>query len=101
MSHRQWTLQASANYPQTLLCWLCLFSASWYDKPLRQEHHFNMEALQTFGFATEEFKVTPDRLGVYLPVVCSSDFHHTVSIWLTSMCQEHIDNPSKYLHYCP
>lgn len=24
---------------------------------------------QTFGFATEEFEVTPDRLGVYLPVV--------------------------------
>lgn len=29
---------------------------------------------QTFGFATEEFQVTPERLGVYLPV-------------------EHIDNP--------
>lgn len=25
--------------------------------------------LQTFGFATEEFEVTADRLGVYLPVV--------------------------------
>ncbi|KAI0718880.1 heterokaryon incompatibility protein Het-C-domain-containing protein [Cerioporus squamosus] len=31
----------------------------------------------TFGFATEEFQVTPDRLGVYLPV-------------------EHIDNPKGY-----
>ncbi|KDQ14443.1 hypothetical protein BOTBODRAFT_110023 [Botryobasidium botryosum FD-172 SS1] len=31
----------------------------------------------TFGFATEEFEVTPDRLGVYLPV-------------------EHIDNPKGY-----
>lgn len=29
---------------------------------------------QTFGFATEEFQVTAERLGVYLPV-------------------EHIDNP--------
>lgn len=24
---------------------------------------------QTFGFATEEYQVTPERLGVYLPVV--------------------------------
>ncbi|KAI1794001.1 Het-C-domain-containing protein [Ganoderma leucocontextum] len=31
----------------------------------------------TFGFATQEFQVTPDRLGVYLPV-------------------EHIDNPKGY-----
>ncbi|KDQ31260.1 hypothetical protein PLEOSDRAFT_1111739 [Pleurotus ostreatus PC15] len=31
----------------------------------------------TFGFATEEFQVTPERLGVYLPV-------------------EHIDNPKGY-----
>ncbi|KAG8762608.1 hypothetical protein FRC11_008506, partial [Ceratobasidium sp. 423] len=31
----------------------------------------------SFGFATEEFEVTPDRLGVYLPV-------------------EHIDNPKGY-----
>ncbi|EPQ60148.1 Het-C-domain-containing protein [Gloeophyllum trabeum ATCC 11539] len=31
----------------------------------------------TFGFATQEFEVTPDRLGVYLPV-------------------EHIDNPKGY-----
>ncbi|QRW24652.1 heterokaryon incompatibility protein Het-C protein [Rhizoctonia solani] len=31
----------------------------------------------TFGFATEEFEITPDRLGVYLPV-------------------EHIDNPKGY-----
>ncbi|RDX51974.1 Het-C-domain-containing protein [Lentinus brumalis] len=31
----------------------------------------------TFGFATEEFQVTPDRLGVYLPT-------------------EHIDNPKGY-----
>ncbi|KAK7686586.1 hypothetical protein QCA50_010186 [Cerrena zonata] len=31
----------------------------------------------TFGFATEEYQVTPDRLGVYLPV-------------------EHIDNPKGY-----
>ncbi|KAI0274933.1 heterokaryon incompatibility Het-C [Gloeopeniophorella convolvens] len=31
----------------------------------------------TFGFATEEFEVTPERLGVYLPV-------------------EHIDNPKGY-----
>lgn len=31
-------------------------------------------AWQTFGFATEEFEVTADRLGVYLPT-------------------EHIDNP--------
>lgn len=27
---------------------------------------------QTFGFATEEFEVTAERLGVYLPVVCES-----------------------------
>lgn len=32
---------------------------------------------KTFGFATDEFEVTPDRLGVYLPT-------------------EHIDNP-KYV----
>lgn len=32
---------------------------------------------KTFGFATDEFEVTPDRLGVYLPT-------------------EHIDNP-KYI----
>ena len=25
--------------------------------------------IQSFGFATEEFEVTPERLGVYLPVV--------------------------------
>lgn len=25
---------------------------------------------KAFGFATREFEVTPDRLGVYLPVVC-------------------------------
>jgi hypothetical protein len=30
---------------------------------------------QTFGFATEEFQVTADRLGVYLPVVrCNPDY---------------------------
>jgi len=23
----------------------------------------------TFGYATEEFKLTPERLGVYLPIV--------------------------------
>ncbi|KAG6874423.1 hypothetical protein C0995_015159 [Termitomyces sp. Mi166 len=36
-----------------------------------------LEHVQTFGFATEEFEVTADRLGVYLPV-------------------EHIDNPKGY-----
>ncbi|KAJ7044922.1 Het-C-domain-containing protein [Mycena alexandri] len=36
-----------------------------------------MASACTFGFATEEFQVTPERLGVYLPV-------------------EHIDNPKGY-----
>jgi hypothetical protein len=27
---------------------------------------------KAFGFATDEFQVTPERLGVYLPVVCAS-----------------------------
>lgn len=35
---------------------------------------------QTFGFATEEYQVTAERLGVYLPV-------------------EHIDNPKCVLAY--
>lgn len=30
-------------------------------------------SLQTFGYSTEEFEVTPDRLGVYLCVVS----HHS------------------------
>jgi hypothetical protein len=28
-----------------------------------------LTSVQSFGFATEEFEVTPERLGVYLPVV--------------------------------
>lgn len=31
--------------------------------------HCDLTTYQTFGFATEEFEVTQDRLGVYLPVV--------------------------------
>lgn len=34
---------------------------------------------QTFGFATEEFQVTADRLGVYLPVVRISSIFPDVS----------------------
>ena len=31
-----------------------------------------VDSTQTFGFATEEFEVTAERLGVYLPVVSAS-----------------------------
>ncbi|TFK56504.1 Het-C-domain-containing protein [Heliocybe sulcata] len=41
----------------------------------------------TFGFATQEFEVTPERLGVYLPVASSV---------LEILFLEHIDNPKGY-----
>lgn len=50
---------------------------------------------QAHGYATEEFEVTRERLGVYLPVrvqrICT-----LYSKWFSIMQVEHIDNPKGY-----
>jgi hypothetical protein len=50
----------------------------------------------TFGFATNEFEVTSDRLGVYLPVVRTISSHNGPPKHMRFRPQEHIDNPKGY-----
>jgi len=53
-------------------CWTLSASNEW--------------SIQTFGFATEEFQVTADRLGVYLPVV-SGAMNTILARHLTRYCR--------------
>ena len=50
---------------------------------------------QSHGYATEEFEVTRERLGVYLPVRAQRVEHYIIDDLCTTQVQ-HIDNPKGY-----
>jgi hypothetical protein len=51
---------------------------------------------QAHGYATHEFEVTPERLGVYLPVCTVYPHPHLLSLAFFNTQTEHIDNPRGY-----
>jgi hypothetical protein len=75
---------------QSLTC--AWSSASWYVLPVRETRLLKLR--QAHGYATAEFEVTEERLGVYLPV--GGALGRTASSQLTSGKTEHIDNPKGY-----
>jgi len=92
-------IAGSANYPQILLC-CCV--CSWFHGMTSYSVKNTILIWRCFRhlLCTEEFKVTPDRLVVYLPVVCSFNIYHISA--LADLCVPGTYyNPSKYLHYIP